>query len=323
VGRTSTTGAADRARRIVLTGASGCVGHRVARRLLARPGDALHLVARDPARLAPELRSHPRATLHVGDARDAGALAETIRGADALVLAHTSWGEHAFETNVDATLALVDHLDASRRPHIIHLSTASILARDGSFLAEAESLGTPYIRSKLAATRALLSRRDASVTVLYPTLVVGAGADGPASHLARLLRKVAARDRLLRFISADASFHLVHASDIASVVARVLDDLPAPGAPRELVLGGPPVSADALVDAVLAARGRRRLGRVPLSPALAELCIRLFRVQVAPWDRHCLATRHFTYDHTVDATTFGDAPAFDSLESLVASALAD
>lgn len=312
----------DRRERILVTGATGCVGHRLVRSLLERGSSELSLVVREPSRLAPDARAHRRVRVIASDLRSADWRAGSLGGMATVVLAHTSWGEHAFETNVDATLAIVDALDADPRPHIVYFSTASILASDGSLLAEAGTFGTPYIRSKLAATRALLARDDLAVTIIYPTLVAGGGGDGPPSHLDRLLREVALRDGLLRFVSADASFHIAHATDIARVTARAVADPPAPGHPRQLVLGGPPVSADAMADALLAVRGRRRLARVPITGALAELLIRVFRVRLAPWDRYCLATRHFTYDHVTAPASFGDAPAFDSLEALIAASLA-
>lgn len=309
--------------RVLVTGATGCVGHRLVRALLARESSELLLVVREPSRLAPDARAHRRVRMILSDLRAMDWRGESLGGVETVVLAHTSWGEHAFETNVDATLAVVDALETDRRPHVVYFSTASILASDGSLLTEAGTFGTPYIRSKLTATRALLARDDLAVTIIYPTLVAGGGGDGPPSHLDRLLREVARRDWLLRFVSADASFHVAHAADIARVTARAVADPPAPGHPRQLVLGGPPVSADAMADALLSVRGRRRLAKVPITGALAELLIRVFRVRLAPWDRYCLATRHFTYDRVTAPASFGDPPAFDSLEALIAASLGD
>lgn len=305
--------------RIFLTGATGCVGSRVALALAAIPAVELTLLVRDTSRVHPALLAHPRVRCILGDLRDVRSFAHDVPGVDALVLAATSWGEHADAVDVAGVLRLVD-LVAGRGAHVVYFSTASVLDRDGSPLAEAATIGTPYIRAKLAATRALLARTDVATTVIYPTLVVGGG-QAPPSQVDGLLRQVAERAWLLRFFSAEASFHLVHAGDLATLVVDALAHPPAVGAPREIVAGGPPVTGDELVEAVLRAAGVSRLARVPINGAVAETLIRAFKVQLAPWDRFCFARRHFTYDRALLPSALGLPDAYGSLDALLGSTL--
>jgi hypothetical protein len=51
--------------------------------------------------------------------------------------------------------------------------------------------------------------------------------------------------------------------------------------------------------------GQRILFRVPLSFGLADVIIKLFRIQMAPWDYFCLQYRHFVYEDAVSPASFG------------------
>ncbi len=307
--------------RVLVTGATGCVGHEVASRLLGNGDLELLLLVRDPARLRLPAPLLACARVLTGDLRDAERHAEVLRTADVAVLAATSWdhGPESIEVNVDATLRLARLLGAGRCSHVVYFSTASILATDGSPLREAERIGTGYIRSKYLARAALRDARDVPpVTTLYPTLVLGGDDGAPRSHLTNLLREVARRRLLHRLVTADGSFHFAHALDIASIVEALVRGGPPEGT-GDLVLGGARVTIDEALDALGARLGRRRLARVPLSPRLAERLLDLLRVQLAPWDRYCMRTRHFAYDHATLGESLGVTPRYPTLESALAS----
>src|SRR5580692_10706151 len=68
--------------KILITGATGKVGSRLAKRLAER-GDNVRALVRDPAR-ATDLRE-ARIELTVGDLLDEGSLAAAVRGVDAVV----------------------------------------------------------------------------------------------------------------------------------------------------------------------------------------------------------------------------------------------
>jgi nucleoside-diphosphate-sugar epimerase len=308
-------------RRVLVTGASGCIGHAIVAKLLEQTDHHLVLAVRDPQRLTPNIASHPRVELVLGDlealSHNAG-----LASIDSAILAATSWGPEAPAVNVDHTLAVVEALDRGRCTSLVYLSTASILSRSGAVLREAFTLGTPYIASKARCTEALLARHtSARRTIVYPTLVVGGGRGAPLSHFTRLLGEVARRRSLLQFTTARGSLHLVHADDIASVACHLVDSAP-DAAPREIVLGAPPVTVEQAIDSVLRACHLRRRGRIDVGGRLAEWVIRAFRIQLAPWDRFCLGHRQFTYDAARQPSDLGLTNAHPNLDSMFAAALA-
>lgn len=53
-----------------------------------------------------------------------------------------------------------------------------------------------------------------------------------------------------------------------------------------------------------------------LTPFLIDAVIKLFRIEVADWDRFCIAQRHFTYD-VVSPETFGLVSKYPRLANLL------
>ena len=145
--------------RILITGASGCVGQYTAETLLRRSDAHLLLLLRDPAKLTAIPADHPRVTLLVGDLRDLGPHAEAIASVHRVIHTATAWGdpERAEQVNVVAVKKLLSLLDPERLEQVIYFSTASILNRNLALLPEAMAYGTEYIQTK-ARCRAELFR---------------------------------------------------------------------------------------------------------------------------------------------------------------------
>jgi nucleoside-diphosphate-sugar epimerase len=302
--------------RVFITGATGCVGSHLLRSLVERTSFDVVALVRDARRLPAWARANPRIRLLEEDMRDAARVVAAQSPFDRAVLLAASWKEEpeASEVNHAATVALLKSLGDTGCPHAVYVSTASLLGRDGVPLAAADA-GTPYIRSKLAALRALGTVASSMViTTVFPTLVAGDGDGAPASQAAFFLRAIARRAWLLRWLSAEGSFHVIHPMDLASLIRQALTS-PLDSSPAAVVAGGVPVTVDEAIDDVVRLVGRRRLGRVPLTRSRIDTLLRIFRVQLSPWDRHCLEQRHFVYEGAVaslDANeparypTFGD-----------------
>jgi nucleoside-diphosphate-sugar epimerase len=302
--------------RVFITGATGCIGQYVVEALLRETQHELVLAVRDPARLALPLDGRERVQVVLGDLRETDCWDAAARDADSAILIATSWtaGYEAHAVNVDATTALLTQLDPARCRRVIYFSTASILDADGQLLAEAETVGTPYIQSKYRMRRALDAREDLpSLVVLYPTLVLGGDAAHALSHVSRTLVEAVRHRRWLRWFAGDASFHFVHAADIAQIVCALLAEPAITKTPHEYILGNAPVTLDESIDALLTHSGSMRTARISLSPWLTSALIALFRIRLAPWDRYCLQRRHFTYRHAVGAAAFGRTPLFPTL----------
>lgn len=293
-------------RTVLVTGATGCVGHHVVEALVESGRYRVRALVRDPGRFR---RPPPpgQVDVVVGDvadlARDAGHHADV----DAIVHLAAAWGEMiAYPVNVDATLAL-----ARLGKPMVYFSTASILDAQGALMPEAITLGTDYVRSKAYAYAGIRALPDRShVQVVFPTLVVGGDARHPASHLGRSLAELHRWLWALRWLTLDGSFHLIHAHDLARMALHLLDAPPAGG--MDLVAGNPALTVREAIAELLAIAGRRPPGpALDLTP-LAPLVAGLVGDRMSSWDRFCLRQRHFTYA-AVNPRALGLAPGIETL----------
>lgn len=314
-------------KKIFITGASGCIGHYVAEALIQQTDYELYLLVRDPQKLRLDLGARSGIHLIPGNMRQIHQHQDLLSTMDAAVLLATAWGgaEETYDVNVTKTLQLVQYLGAGSCQQILYFSTESILDRHNTLLKAAGELGTDYIRTKFICLQHL-ERLEAAppITALFPTLVFGGDDTKPKSHITAGLPEVLRWLWLARFLKADGSFHFVHGADIGRVVAHLLqhpDATPAapnPGIPK-LVLGSAPLEANDAI-AQLCAYFQKPLGlRITLSPTLAQIIIKVFRIQMAPWDRFCLSYRHFIHDRPVSPATFGLETQAATLADLMAT----
>jgi nucleoside-diphosphate-sugar epimerase len=293
--------------RILVTGASGCIGHYISETLIQNTNHELYLLVRNPEKLQIDTTVRPGITVLQGDMLQIEKLADLLRTIDIAVLTATAWGgEDTFEVNVVKMLELLNLLDAQRCQQVIYFSTASILDSHRELLQEAGSIGTDYIRSKYDCLAEIKKLAIApKVTTLYPTLVVGGDAHKPYSHLTSGLPEVAKWGGLIRFLQADGSFHFIHGQDIAEMVLYLIEHPLAADESHSLVLGQARLTVDEAIAELGDYLGKNTYFRVPLSSGLANVIIVLFRIQMAAWDRFCMNYRHFTYDKVVNPGSFG------------------
>ncbi|MCE9578057.1 MAG: NAD-dependent epimerase/dehydratase family protein [Deltaproteobacteria bacterium] len=268
--------------KILVTGATGKVGSRLARRLAQR-GDHVSALVRDPARAA-ALREHGIG-LVPGDLLDAGSLAAAVRGVDAVVhcaaffRGATPEQAHAVNDLGTQQLAIAARDAAVRR--FVFTSTGLVYGPTGGRLAREDDPCAPiaaYPASKLAAERFLLGLEGLDVYVLRLPFVYG---DGDA-HIAEVVP-------MMRGFPPGQRMSLGHHVDIAQAVTRLLDahapahriynvvDDEAPDAATLFASVGepPPDGSDAerarAFEAVLDGRRiREDLGFRPVFPRLAD-----------------------------------------------------
>jgi nucleoside-diphosphate-sugar epimerase len=298
-------------KRILVTGATGCVGHYVIEALHADPEVELVLLARDPAKL--RLPLHDRLTWIQDDVRNVEAHAEALAGLAGVVHIATAWGDPAsYPINVDATLALA-RLTAPAP--MVYFSTASILDERNHPMAIADTEGTDYIRSKYLAHQALkASESGARVMTVFPTIIFGGGPHHPTAHASNGLPGLVRALWALRWLTADGSLHFIHAADIARIVVHLLA-APRPGA--ELVLGNACVTVDELLARMCTFYALPRGWTMDLTP-LTGLIARLAGGRMNSWDRVCVRQRHFRYD-AVNPRALGLAPGLETIEQVLAT----
>ncbi|NEO97285.1 MAG: NAD(P)-dependent oxidoreductase [Symploca sp. SIO2E9] len=303
-------------KRILITGASGCIGQYLTEALAQETEHELYLLVRNPKKLGFVTQDRPSTRILQADLREIECWGGLIKTINVVILVATAWGgrTETFEINVTKTLRLIELLDPNVCEQVIYFSTASILNRNNQLLQEAGQLGTDYIRSKYECLQQLSKLAIApKLTTLFPTLVLGGDENKPYSHLSSGIADVVKWVNLIRWFKADGSFHFIHARDIAQIVLYLVNhphtqDLSLESSSKldkRLVLGNEPVSVNQVVEEVCAYLGKKVYFRLPLYIWLANLFIVLFRIQMSAWDRFSLNYRHFTYQNTINSRTFG------------------
>jgi nucleoside-diphosphate-sugar epimerase len=316
--------------RILITGASGCVGQHIADLLLRQSNAELLLLLRDPAKLTAVPHDHPRVTLLVGDLRDLTPHAGAIASATRIVHTATAWGdpERAMAVNVEAVKQLLAFTSPEWLEQVVYFSTASVLDRQLQLLPEALTEGTEYIQTKALCLQQLEEHPLAErIVAIFPTLVFGGRVDGsgpfPTSYLTAGLGEACQWLWLAKWLRVDASFHFIHAADIARVCLHLLSTPQQPnperhqGRVRRLVLGQPALTVNDTVRRL--ARWRHSwippLG-IAITPWLVDVLIRLLRLEVTAWDRFSIQQRHFVHEPISPPERFGLVSHAANLEAV-------
>ncbi len=312
-------------KRILVTGASGCIGHYITEALIGQTDHELYLLVRNPNKLKVDTKSRPGITVLQGDMGKIEQFTGLLKTIDTAVLTATVWGgDDIFDINVTKTVELMNLLDPDVCQQVIYFSTESILDRHNQLLKEAGEIGTDYIRSKyecfqkltssaitqgvapIAITQGVATSAIASkITKIFPTLVLGGDKTKPYSHLSAGIPEIVKLINLIRFFKADGSFHFIHGKDVAEVVTYLIDNPPKANESRQLVLGQKRITADEAVEEACEYLNKKIYFRIPLSLGLANILIPLFRIQMAAWDRFCLTYRHFSHENPVNPESLG------------------
>ena len=206
--------------KILITGATGKVGNRLAKRLAQR-GDHVRALVREPGRAA-DLRE-ARIELVQGDLLDVSSLAAAVSGSDVVVhcaaFFRGATPEQAHAVNDLGTQHLANAARAASVKRFVFTSTGLVYGPNGGRLAREDDACAPsvaYPESKLAAERFLLALDGLDVRVLRLPFVYG---DGDA-HIAEALP-------MMREFPPTQRMSLGHHVDVAQAVMRLLDH-PAP-----------------------------------------------------------------------------------------------
>jgi nucleoside-diphosphate-sugar epimerase len=302
--------------RILVTGASGCVGHYVSETLIQNTEHELFLFVRNPAKLTVDITARPGIHVITADMMEIEQQAELLRTINVAVLTAAGWGgQEAFDINYTKTHVLFDLLDPKVCEQVIYFSTASVLDRSGQLLPEAGTIGTDYIMSKHQCLDKLTNEANATdrsdniaskITTVFPTLVLGGDETKPYSFLSADLPSVTKYAGLLQFFTADMSFNFIHAKDIAEVVRHLIAHPEISDKfNRRIVLGNQVISGDAGIKEICGYFGKKSPFQINLSNTIANFFIKVFKIQMAEWDRFCLNYRHLSHANAVNPATFG------------------
>jgi nucleoside-diphosphate-sugar epimerase len=287
-------------RKIFVTGISGCVGHYLFDLLAPKPDCHLYLLVRNPAKLLFDPSKYRNLTIIQDDLANIEKHSALLKEMDAVVHLAADWAGN--EGNFEYSLPLLAALDPGKCQRVIYFSTASILGPDGKAVPQAETAGTHYVRGKYYMHKMLprLPIHRNTVT-LFPTWVIGGDKAHPYSHAAGGLKEIAKWLWLIRWFTVDASFHFIHAQDIAAITAFLLDH---EVKEQEYILGNKALTATDLIRQVCAYHGIKVGNQLTIGLPLVKTLAALTGHRLHSWDEYCFERRHFTYN-AVNAETFG------------------
>jgi nucleoside-diphosphate-sugar epimerase len=268
--------------KILVTGATGKIGSRLAKRLAQR-GDQVYALVRDRGRAARLLED--RMELVEGDLLKADSLAAAVRGIDVVVhcaaFFRGATAEQAHATNDLGTRHLASAALSASVKRFVFTSTGLVYGSTGGRLASEDDPCAPtaaYPVSKLAAERYLLALEGLDVRVLRLPFVYGDG-DPHIEEVIPVMRGFPPTQRMSISHHADvaqAVWRLIDAPSPAHRIYNVVDD-EAPDIATLFASAGapPPDGSDAerarAFDALLDGRRiREDLGFRPEFPRLAD-----------------------------------------------------
>jgi dihydroflavonol-4-reductase len=261
-----------------VTGATGFIGGRLARKLVAR-GDEVVALVRSPDK-APELRELG-CELVAGDLSSAEAIKRGIEGCDAVfhVAAVYKVGipksERAamHEANVGGTERVLDAAIEAGVKRIVYVSTVGVFGNtrgqivDETYNRDGVEFLSVYEETKYRAHQLALDRieQGAPIVIVQPGGVYGPGDHSEIGNIIDQVRS--GKLRMLMF--AGLGFNLVHVDDVAEGILLAHDR----GKVGEsYVLGGEIATMGTLIEKVAKLSGRKAPKR-ELPPAVMKLAI--------------------------------------------------
>lgn len=297
---------------VFITGASGSVGHYLIDEFLAEEKYHLFLLLRDRKKMLINLENNPRVTIIEADIEDFPKYEAALAEVDYLIHTAVSWGG-ALDINCRLPLKIFETVLQNHGQKIIHFSTASILNENNQILEAARTFGSEYIKTKLKLYEESKKLPGAEkIITIFPTLVIGGDQNHPASYISEAIPQVKKWLWLLRFLTIDVGFHLIHAADIAQIVKFLIEN---ETEKKEFVLGNPYITAQKLIKELAEIFGRKVYFQINLPVKPAVKLAQLFGATFLPWDLYCARHhRHFKYQ-AVNPVDFGLKPKFPDLEN--------
>jgi predicted dehydrogenase/nucleoside-diphosphate-sugar epimerase len=216
----------EKVKRVLLTGATGFIGSRVAEILALRDGWQVRALVHNPGSAA-RLARLPVAMVHMdlGSPQD---LTRIIEGCDAIVHCAIGWGDRnqMFKVTVEGTRNLLQAARTAKVKRFVHLSTIAVHDLNMSGLLDettpiAPSRGDVYGESKAEAERLVL---DAAKLGLVSVVLRPACVYGPFSRSFTTCPIQALAEGRFRWVqSADGPSNTVYIDNLIEAIVKVLE----------------------------------------------------------------------------------------------------
>jgi nucleoside-diphosphate-sugar epimerase len=269
--------------RVLVTGATGFVGHHAARALVAR-GHEVRVLARSLEKAEPLFRNARDVEIAVGDMTDEVAVHSALAGRDAVLhaAATVSFSRASADALRDANLAGVRNVvgGAYRQgvATIVYVSSLTTLFRprgpDPTADSPVVAARNPYARAKAAAEREAraLAAAGAPLAIVYPNAVIGPDDPGWSESVAAL------RGFMSRCLDSQGGTGFLDVRDLSAFLVSVLEAK----LTGRFLLGGQFLSWDQIaaeLESVLGRPVRRLRAHAPVLRALGSLVdfVRRFR----------------------------------------------
>lgn len=204
-----------------VTGASGLIGQRIVKRLIAQ-GYVVRVLSRK------WLKHVPGVEVFEGDLLDERLLDDFLRGADLVFhcAAELKNDAEMWRINVKGTEKLLCVAERRKVGFFCNLSSVGVIGKTAYFSVDENTPCTPqndYERSKLAAEQVVLrSRKIHRIVVIRPTNVVAPGQPGALS----IAMRGSTRDVIKTFLQGCECAHIVHAENVAAAALHAAINLP-------------------------------------------------------------------------------------------------
>ncbi len=304
---------------IFITGATGCIGHYVCKEIQASFPDAnLHMLVRNKKRFKQNIPNWPNVTVYEGGMDEIENCKNILNRTDYVIHIATVWGydlDVNLRVNRDRTLEMFEYLDKTRIKKIIYFSTASILTKNNTLSKAAETAGTPYVKSKLAAYKAIKSSswQDKIIT-LFPTMVLGGGMEFPYSHISQGLKTIKTPIRWAKWLKLKGAFHFLHAKDIAQMVIIAMTDK---RVPSDVVMGNKVLTFNDAIKDIAVHFNQKIWVQLSLPKWVINTALFLLKNRVDSWGAYCAKNPFFIYS-VLSPQDFGKKVQFPNFKSVLA-----
>ncbi len=309
-------------KRILVTGASGCLGHYIIDEFMNNTDHELVLIVRRPEILHLKESRPGRVSVIKADLAAPDFNPRILGTVNTAVLAAACWGgPDTVPVNVKANRRLTQVLAEGGCRRFIYISSASVLDSAQNLLTAAREIGTEYIQSKYQLVEMMETEfSDLDLTGIFPTLLVGGTESSPSSHFSTLLRQAAPWTRLVRHFRADGAFHLIHCRDAARIICHLAGhETSTARFGRRIVIGNPSLQISEFISQFCRHMGHRSTFQIKLPNWLANLFIKAFRIQLSIWDRYCLSHRDQSYPLALNPSQLGLQSSYPDLTTVLNS----